>query len=106
VKATHGDWDSGVSERSGDVESPRVLVRLDADKRYETKSALPSVPGNQSGDVNAAIRFVDGLDIDRHLGPEDLAIGAIGGDGINGSEGIGGYERSPPTDHIAIVIVV
>jgi hypothetical protein len=85
VKSAHGNRDSRLSERSRDVESARVLVRLNTDKRNQAEAAMPSKSGEQLGDIDATVRFVNGVDFQRYVGPENFAPGAVAGDGIDSS---------------------
>src|SRR5262249_23132076 len=49
---------------------------------------------------------VDHLNIDAYIRSEDPPICAIGRDAVNGGQRIRGDHRAPPSDHIAVVVVM
>jgi hypothetical protein len=56
------------------------LVRLHANECKQPEIAVAAKPFEQFGDVNARMRFVNCLDSDRNVRPEDVAFCAIGRD--------------------------
>src|SRR6266540_7276408 len=52
------------------------------------------------------MRLVNRLDGDGNPRPEDLALCAIGRNAVDGCQRIRGNQRTPPADHVAIVVVV
>ena len=106
MEAAHGDRDSGLPERSRDVERARILVRLHADERDESEIAVAPKTGEQRGDVDAGVGLVDHRDVDGDVGSQHLPLGAIGGNAVNGGERIRRDHRAPPADHIAVVVVM
>ena len=46
------------------------------------------------------------LDVNVNVGPRTLPLGAIRCDTINSGERIRGSHRSPPADHVSIVVVM
>ena len=82
------------------------MVRLNAHKCHEAEAAAPTKPGKQLRDIDTTVRFVDGIDVDRHFRPEGFALGAVGGNRVDGCERVGGDESSPPADDVAIIVVV
>ena len=59
-----------------------------------------------AGDVDTRIRLVDHFDIDGDVGPENLPLGAIGRNAVNGGERIRRNHRPPPTDDVSILVVM
>ncbi len=106
VKSADGNGNSSRPERSGNVESAGILVRLNTDKRDKPEVAVAPEPGEQPPHIDARVRLVDHFDVDGDVRPKDLPLGAIGGDCIHGSERIRGDHRAPPADHVSVVVVV
>ena len=106
METADGDRDSGLPERSRDVEGARILVRLDADERDQPEIAVTSKTGEKRGYVDARVRLVDHLDVDGDVRPENLPLGAIGRNAVDGGERIRGDHRAPPADHVAVVVVM
>jgi len=50
--------------------------------------------------------LVNRVDGDGDPRPEDVALGAIGGNAIDGCERIRWDHGAPPSDHVAVVVVV
>jgi hypothetical protein len=106
MEASHGDEDSSFPERSCDVESAGILVRLNADERDNPDIAATPKAGEESGHVDARIRLVDRLDVDGNVRPKNPPLGAIGRNSVKGGERIRGNHRAPPADHVSIIVVV
>jgi hypothetical protein len=87
VEATHGDRDPGLSERPRNVEGTRILIRLNADERNEPEIAVTPKAGEQRRHIDPCVRFVDGLDVDGDVQPEDLPLDAIGRNTVYGGAG-------------------
>ena len=56
--------------------------------------------------IDARICLVDRFDVDDDVRPKGLALGAIGGNAVQGGERIRGYDRAPPPDDVSLVVVV
>jgi hypothetical protein len=94
----------GGAEGPGNVEGPRVLVRLDAYQSDHSEIVVTSKSCQKRRKVDARICLVDRHYVDGDVGSEHLAIRAVSC--IESGERIGGNHRSPPADHISIVIVM
>jgi hypothetical protein len=106
MEAAYRDRDAGHSERSRDVERARVLIGLHADKHNQAKTGVPLKAADERTQVNVCIGLVDNRDVDPDIWPEHLPLSAIGRNTIQSCERIRRYHRTPPTDHIAIVVIV
>ena len=106
MEAAHGDRQSGVAERPGDVERARILVGLNADQRDHSEIAVRAKFRQKGGNVDPRIGLVDRHDVDGDFGPEHPAIRTVGGDAIERGERIRRDHRSPPADDIAVVVVM
>ncbi len=106
MEASDSDGDPSFAERSRDVESAGILVRLNADERNDPEIAITTKAGEESRHVDARIRLVDRLDVDGDVRSKNLPLRAIGRNSVKGGERIRGNHRAPPTDHVSVVVVV
>ena len=88
METTYRYSDPNASERSGDVKCARVLVRLNADECNTSKIAVTSEAGEQCCNVDACVRFVDDLDVNIDVGTQNMPLGAIRCDAVNGGQRI------------------
>src|SRR5262249_4101420 len=106
MEAAHGDLDPGVAERSCNIESARILVRLDTGQRDEAEVTMRSEAGEKPRHVDARVGFVDHLDVDDDARSEYLPLGAICCNSIDGSKRVRRDHRPPPANYVSVVIVV
>ena len=93
-------------KRSRDVEGTGILVRLDADERDKTEISVTSKAGDEPLDVHARVGLVHHLDVDGNVRSQDLPLGAIGRNAVHGRERVRRNHRTPPADHVAVVVVM
>src|SRR5262252_3079041 len=106
VKSSDCDRDASSAERACYIEGARILVRLDANECKQPKIAVTAKPLDQFGHVDARMRLVNCLDVDRNVRPENLALCAIGCDAVDGGQRIRRNHCAPPAYHVAIVVIV
>jgi hypothetical protein len=69
MKAAHGDSDPSGPERSCNVESAGILLRLNAYERNTSEIVVTSKAAKERRDIDACVRFVDDLDVDGDVRP-------------------------------------
>jgi hypothetical protein len=106
MEAAHGNLDPGVAERSCNIESARVLVRLDTDEPDEPEVTMRSKAGEERRHVNARVGFVDRLDIDGDIRSEHEPLGTICCNCVDGGKRVRRDHRPPPANDVSVVIVV
>ena len=106
MKAAHGDLNAGIAERARNIERARILVRLHADQSEQAKIAVLAETAEQLRDIHPRMGLVDDVDVDGDVRPEHLALRGIARQPVDRGEGIGGDQRAPPADHIAVVVIV
>ena len=99
-------WNAGVAERLGDVERARILVRLHADQAEQAEIAVLAEAPDQLLDVDAGIGLVDDVDVDLDVLSQDVPLRRIERQAVNGGERIRRDQRPPPTDDVAVVVVM
>jgi hypothetical protein len=78
MKASHDDGDPSGSERSCNVESAGILIRLNSYERNTSQIVVTSKAGKERRDIDACVRLVDDLDVDGDVRPKHPPLGAIG----------------------------
>jgi hypothetical protein len=87
AKPTHHHRDRGRAKITGKVVRARELVRLHADKADKAGASLADAL-DRARDIDDRIALVIGLDLDRCVGAEDLACGAIGDERVDAREAV------------------
>jgi hypothetical protein len=106
MEAAHGDVDPGLAERSCNIESARILVRLDTGQRDEAEVTVRSEAGEERRHVDARVGLVDHLDVDGDVRSEYLPLGAICCNSVDGGKRVRGNHRPPPANYVSLVVVV
>ena len=106
MEAAQGDGDAGRAERPRKIKRARILIRLHADERDHAEIVVTPKAGDQRRHVDAHAGLVDRDDLDRDVAAEHLTLRAIGCNAVHGGQRIRGNHRSPPADHISIVVVM
>ena len=106
VKTADRDLNTGVTQRTGNVERAWILVRLHAGEHDQAEIAMARKLRDQCGNIDAVTEFIDRLNVDFNISPEDTAGLAVLRNSINAGEGIRGNCSAPPTDHIAVFAVM
>ena len=106
MEAAHGNVDAGLAERSCNIESARILVRLDTGQCDEAEVTVGSEAGEERRHVDARVRLVDHLDIDGDFRSEYPPLGAICCNSVDGGKRVRGNHRPPPANYVSVVIVV
>jgi hypothetical protein len=99
VKSADHNRDAGGTERAGNIEGARILVRLYANQRNQPEVAVTTKPVEQISHIDARVRLINCLDGDRNIRSENLALCAIGCNG-DGSPGACCRRDRPPTPAI------
>src|SRR6478735_1934707 len=94
------------TERAGDIERARVLIRLHPDDADQAESVVTPKQGAQLLDLDAGVDLVDDRDVDRGVGPEHGAEPRIPSEAVQHGERVRRNERPHPLDDIAIVVVM
>ena len=100
------DLDAGRAQRPRDIESAGILVRLHTNQADQTEIAARSEQRQQCRDVDAAVGFIDHVDVNGDVRTEHLTLRAIRRYAVEGCKGIGRYQRPPPPYDVPVVIVV
>ena len=90
MEAAQGDLYPSLAERSCDIESARILVRLDTGQRDEAEITVRSEAGEERRHVDARVGLVDHLDVDGDVRSEYLPLGAICCDSVDGGKRVRG----------------
>src|SRR5262245_49298416 len=106
MEAADDDREARFPKRSCDVKGAGVLIRLNADEPNQAEIIITADAGEERWHVNACVGLVDSHDIDGDLRSKDLSVCAIGSDTVYGGKRIRGNHRSPPADHISIIVVM
>src|SRR5262245_29626286 len=106
MEAADGNRDSRFPKRSCDVKRAGVLIRLNADEPNQAEITVTPEASEERRHVDACVGLVDSQNIDGNLRSKDLPVRAIGSDAVYGGKRIRGNHRSPPADHISIIVVV
>jgi hypothetical protein len=106
MEAADDDRDSCFPKRSCDVKGAGILVRLNTDEPNHAEIIVTPNAGDERRHVNARVGLVDSHNIDGDVRSKNLAVSAIGRNTVYGGKRIRGNHRSPPADHISIVIVM
>ena len=56
--------------------------------------------------TDAGVGFVIDVDVERDVGPEDRALGAVLGEAVERGERIGRDGRAQPLDDVAVIVVM
>ena len=97
---------AGGAELAGEVERMVELVGLDSDQADQRAPAAPlQIPGDpRRHDMLVALVDRDQVEVD--VRPEHLALRRVAGQPIQSGERIGGQDRPPPDDRIAVVVIM
>ena len=98
--------DAGLAQRPRDVERARKLVRLHADQPHHAEAAMAAQQRDDVLDLHPRVGLVDGGDVDRDLGAEDLALRRIRRERVDAGERVRGDRGAHPLDDVAVVVVV
>jgi hypothetical protein len=94
------------AELAGEIERVVELVGLDTDEADHGPGAAPAQVANDPFGDHVAIGLVDGDKVQGEARPEHLAGGAVSGEAVQGSERVRRYQRLPPDDRIAVVVIM
>src|SRR5262249_9500615 len=106
MEAAHNDLDPGVAKRSCNIESARILVRLDTDQPDEPEVTMRSEAGEKPRHVDARVGFVDRLDVDGDIRSEYEPLGTICCNCVDGGKRVRRDHRPPPANYVSVVTVV
>ena len=106
VETADHDGDARGPKRPGDVERARKLIRLHPDQPDHSEAAGLLDPPADFFRPYARVGFVKRGDDNVDVGAEDPALRAVGGESVEGGQGVRRYQRSKKLNDIAVVIVV
>ena len=106
VKSAKRHRNARRAEGTRDIEGARILVRLHPHQRQQPEIVVAAEAADQLRDVDAGIGLVDQVDVDLDVVAEHVPPGAIEGEAIDRGEGIGGDQRPPPADDVAVIVVM
>jgi hypothetical protein len=81
------------------------LVRLHADQADKAEIPVVAHVRDDAIDAHQGIGFVNRRDLNVDIGPENLALGAIVEQAVDGRQRIRGHRRAEPADDIAVVVM-
>ena len=106
VETADDDRDPGRTQRLGDVQRARILVRLHADQADKAEILVGAHIGDDAVDAHPRIGLVDRRDVDVDVGAENLALRAIVDQAIDAGQRIRRHRRAVPADDIAVVVIM
>ena len=106
MEAAHRHLDGGFAEGLGDIERARVLVRLHADQAEQAEIAVLAEALDQFLDIDPGVGLVDDVDVDLDVLTEDVSLGRIERQPVDGGERIRRDQRPPPTDNVPVVVIM
>jgi len=106
MEAADDHRDAGRAQRLGDMQRTRILVRLHADQADKAEIAVVAHVGDDAVDAHPGIGFVNRRDLNVDIGPENLPLGAIVEQAVDGRQRIRRHRRAEPADDIAVVVVM
>ena len=71
---------------AGHVEGTRVLVRLDSDESDQSEIVVAPKTSEKCRHVDVGVRLVDHRNVDGDVWPENLSLGAIRSNTVDGRE--------------------
>ena len=106
MKSAYHNRYAGGTERAGNVEGARILVRLYTNQRNQPEVAVATKPLEQFRHIDARVRLINCLDGDRNIRSENLALCAIRRNAVHGGQRIRRNYCAPPAYYVAIVVIV
>ncbi len=88
VKAADHHRNTGLAKRPRQIERARELVRLRANQPHHAEAVMPLELGDDVFDADPVVGFVDGGDVDRHVGPQHLPLRGVISEGVDACQGI------------------
>jgi hypothetical protein len=105
MKAADRHRDVSLTQRPGEVERARELVRLNSDQHHHAGAGGADHRGKTIA-ADARIGLVKRMNVDFDIRPEHAPLGAILRETVERSERSRRYRRTQPLDDIAIVVVM
>ncbi len=106
METTDTDGQLRLAKDAGQVHGTRKLVGLDTDQSDETAPAFLLYLLNDAFGVDPPGGFIEGMQAQIDVWPQDFAAAGILGQPVQTSQGIGRQGRAQPLDGVTIVIVV
>ena len=97
---------AGGAELARQIERMMKLVGLDADQPDQRLRAALADLADDLRRHDMLIALVDRNQVEIDLGPKHLPLRRVAGEAVQRGEGIGGQDRSPPDDGIAVIVIV
>ena len=94
------------TERAGDIECARILIRLHTDDPHQAESVVTPKQGKQLVDFDPGMDLVDHGDVDGRVGPQHGAQPRIPPQAVEHGERVRRNECAHPLDDISVVVVM
>ena len=105
MKAADRHRDVSLTQRRGEVERARELVRLNTDQHHHAGAGGVDHRGKTIA-ADARIGLVKRMNVDLDIRPEHAPIGAILRETIERGQRGRRYRRAKPLDDVAVVVVM
>src|SRR5947209_7459514 len=105
MKAAYDDLNIRCPKLAREVECAGKLIGLDPDQSHKT-GARCADRVDDLFDPDNGVALVDYLDLDVYVRAEHLRGLAVGEEAVHAGEAIGRNERSPPLDHVTVVVIM
>jgi hypothetical protein len=97
---------AGRAKPPGDVERPRVLVRLHADKSHQSEIPMTPKLRQQALDSDARVNLVDNRNVDLGVGAKHVPARGVARQTVQDGKRIGRDEGARPLDDVSVIVVV
>ncbi len=105
MKAAHDDGKTVGAEPPGEVEGPRILVRLHADQADHAGAGGADALGD-AGDIDDRVALVADLDFDVDVRSEHVVLRALHDQSVNARQTVRGNQRTQPLDDVTVAVVM
>ena len=96
----------GRPELAGEIERMMKLVGLDADQPDQGAPAAPLQIARDPRRHDMLVALVDRDQVEIDIRPEHLPLRRVTGEAVQRGERIGGQDRPPPDDGVAVVVIM
>ena len=94
------------AELAREVERVRELVGLDSHQPDQRPGAAPLDVAGDARRNDMLVALVDRMEVEADVRPQHAAFGGIAGEAVQRGERVGGQDRPPPDDRIAVVVIM